>query len=126
MAIIEKVAHTNSTCLIQGETGTGKELLGNAIYHFSKLSDKPFVKVNCAALPENLIESELFGHVKGSFTGAVKDRIGRFELANGGTIFLDEIGELNLNVQAKLLRIIQEGEMLSLIHVSEPTRPERI
>ena len=114
LAIIEKVAHTNSTCLIQGETGTGKELLGNAIYHFSKLSDKPFVKVNCAALPENLIESELFGHVKGSFTGAVKDRIGRFELANGGTIFLDEIGELNLNVQAKLLRIIQEGEMQRL------------
>lgn len=110
LAMLEKVAVTNSTCLIQGETGTGKELIANAIYNFSKLSDKPFVKVNCAALHDNLIESELFGHVKGAFTGAVSDRIGRFELANGGTIFLDEIGELRLDVQSKLLRIIQEGE----------------
>ena len=108
--MIKKVAVTNSTCLIQGETGTGKELIANAIYNFSNLSDKPFVKVNCAALSDNLIESELFGHVKGAFTGATSDRIGRFELANGGTIFLDEIGELNESIQTKLLRIIQDGE----------------
>lgn len=111
---VEKVAITNSTCLIEGETGTGKELIANALFNLSRLSDQPFVKVNCAALPENLIESELFGHVKGAFTGAVSDRVGRFQLANNGTILLDEIGELNLNVQSKLLRIIQEGEMQSL------------
>ena len=111
---VQKIAETNTTCLVQGETGTGKELIINAIYNFSSLSDKPFIKVNCAALPDNLIESELFGHVKGAFTGAIKDRIGRFELANGGTIFLDEIGELSLNVQKKLLRVIQEGEFQSL------------
>ena len=108
--ILEKVAPTNTTCLIQGETGTGKELIANAIYNYSQLKDKPFVKVNCAALSDNLIESELFGHVKGAFTGAIDDRMGRFELANNGTIFLDEIAELDLNVQAKLLRIVQEGE----------------
>lgn len=107
---IQKIAETNTTCMVQGETGTGKELIINAIYNFSSLSEKPFIKVNCAALPDNLIESELFGHVKGAFTGAINDRIGRFELANGGTIFLDEIGELSLNVQKKLLRVIQEGE----------------
>ena len=111
LLMLQKVAVTNSTCLIQGETGTGKELLADAIFKFSKLSDKSFIKVNCAALPENLIESELFGHVKGAFSGAINERIGRFQLANNGTIFLDEIGELNLNVQSKLLRIIQEGEM---------------
>ncbi|MCL4126900.1 UNVERIFIED_CONTAM: hypothetical protein GTU68_028833 [Idotea baltica] len=114
LSMLEKVAATNSTCLIQGETGTGKELIANAIFNSSKLSDKPFIKVNCAALPENLIESELFGHVKGAFTGAISDRVGRFELANNGTIFLDEIGELNLGVQSKLLRIIQEGEFQKL------------
>ena len=111
---IQKVAATNVTCLVQGETGTGKELIINSIYNFSSLSEKPFVKVNCAALSENLIESELFGHIKGAFTGAINDRIGRFELANGGTIFLDEIGELSLNVQKKLLRVIQEGEFQRL------------
>jgi len=111
---LEKVARTNSTCLIQGETGTGKELVAKAIYNSSKLSDKPYIKVNCATLSENLIESELFGHVKGAFTGAINDRVGRFQLANNGTIFLDEIGELNLKVQSKLLRIIQEGEMQKL------------
>ena len=111
LAMIEKVAFTNSTCLIQGETGTGKELVAKSIFNLSALSNKPFVKVNCAALPENLIESELFGHIKGAYTGAISDRIGRFQLANNGTIFLDEIGELSLNVQAKLLRIIQEGEL---------------
>ncbi len=114
LEMIKKVAETNSTCLIEGETGTGKELIANTIFNLSKISDKPFIKVNCAALPENLIESELFGHVKGAFTGAISDRIGRFQLANNGTIFLDEIGDLNLNIQAKLLRIIQEGEMQSL------------
>ncbi len=111
---IEKIASTNTTCLVQGETGTGKELIINAIFNFSALSDKPFIKVNCAALPDNLIESELFGHVKGAFTGAVNDRVGRFELADGGTIFLDEIGELSLNVQTKLLRVLQEGEFQRL------------
>lgn len=114
LSMVEKVASTNSTCLIQGETGTGKELIASAIYKFSKLSDKPFIKVNCAALPENLIESELFGHVKGAFNGAINDRVGRFELANNGTIFLDEIGELSSNLQSKLLRVIQEGEMQKL------------
>jgi DNA-binding NtrC family response regulator len=107
---IKKVAETNTTCLVQGETGTGKELIVNAIYKFSPLAQKSFIKVNCAALSENLVGSELFGHVKGAFTGAINDRIGRFELADGGTIFLDEIGEISLNVQKKLLRIIQEGE----------------
>ncbi len=111
---LEKVAVTNSTCLIQGETGTGKELIARAIYNFSKLSDKPFIKVNCAALPLNLIESELFGHEKGAFTGAIEQRIGRFELADGGTIFLDEIGELSLEIQSKLLRVLQEGEFQRL------------
>ena len=111
---LTKVAVTNSTCLIQGETGTGKELIARNIYMFSKLSDKPFVKVNCAALPVNLIESELFGHEKGSYTGALEQRIGRFELADKGTIFLDEIGELSLEIQSKLLRVIQEGEIQRL------------
>ena len=111
---IQKVAGTNTTCLVQGETGTGKELIINAIYNFSSLSEQPFIKVNCAALPENLIESELFGHVKGAFTGAINDRVGRFELANKGTIFLDEIGEVSLTVQKKLLRVIQEGEFQKL------------
>ena len=114
LVMLEKVAATNSTCLIQGETGTGKELLANAIFSFSNISDKSFIKVNCAALPDNLIESELFGHVKGAFTGAVNDRVGRFQLANNGTIFLDEIGDLSLKVQSKLLRIIQEGELQML------------
>ncbi len=111
LSTIEKVAITNSTCLIQGETGTGKELIAKAIFNLSNLSHKPFIKINCATLSENLIESELFGHVKGAYTGAIKDRIGRFQLANNGTIFLDEIGELSTNIQTKLLRIIQEGEM---------------
>ena len=111
LSMLEKVAVTNSTCLIQGETGTGKELIANAIFNSSKLTNRPFVKVNCAALSDNLIESELFGHVKGAFTGATNDRVGRFQLANNGTIFLDEISEISLNVQSKLLRIIQEGEM---------------
>ncbi|MCU0415071.1 MAG: sigma 54-interacting transcriptional regulator [Ignavibacteriaceae bacterium] len=107
---IKQVAPTNATVLIEGETGTGKELVARAIHKESKRSNKPFIKVNCASIPENLIESELFGHEKGAFTGAFEKRIGRFELANGGTIFLDEICELPLNVQPKLLHILQQGE----------------
>jgi DNA-binding NtrC family response regulator len=105
---IERVAKTPSTVLISGESGTGKELLAKTIHNHSERSGAPLVTVNCAALPENLLESELFGHEKGAFTGAVKKRIGRFEQANGGTFFLDEIGDLSLPLQAKLLRVIQE------------------
>ncbi|MFC2164069.1 sigma 54-interacting transcriptional regulator [Acidobacteriota bacterium] len=107
---VEQVAATDSTVLILGESGTGKELLARAIHNISKRKDRPLVKVDCAALPPNLIESELFGHEKGAFTGALFKKVGRFELADGGTIFLDEIGELPLELQMKLLRIIQDGE----------------
>jgi chemotaxis protein methyltransferase CheR len=107
---IKQVAPTNASVLIQGETGTGKELVARAIHKESKRSNKPFIKVNCASIPESLIESELFGHEKGAFTGAFEKRIGRFELANGGTIFLDEIGELPITVQSKLLHVLQQGE----------------
>jgi PAS domain S-box-containing protein len=107
---IERVAVTNMTVLILGETGTGKELVARALHQNSARRDRPLVKVNCATLPVNLIESELFGHEKGAFTGALARQVGRFELANGGTIFLDEIGDLPLPLQTKLLRVLQEGE----------------
>ncbi len=105
---IGRVAATPATVLIRGATGTGKELIARAIYQHSDRSDKPFIAVNCAAIPETLLESELFGHERGSFTGAQTRRIGRFEQAHGGTIFLDEIGDLNSNTQSKLLRVLQE------------------
>jgi len=109
--LIEKVAYSNSTVLILGETGTGKELIANRIHLLSPRNNKPMIKVNCAALPPNLIESELFGHERGSFTGATDRRIGKFEQANNGTLFLDEIGEMPLDMQVKLLRVIQEREL---------------
>ncbi|MEJ2005258.1 MAG: sigma-54 dependent transcriptional regulator [Cyclobacteriaceae bacterium] len=108
---LEKAVSTNITVSITGETGTGKELVAKAIHYSSKLNKKPFVAVNIAAIPSELMESELFGHEKGAFTGAATRRIGKFEEANGGTLFLDEIGEMDLNLQAKLLRVIQEREL---------------
>ncbi|MEK8095300.1 nif-specific transcriptional activator NifA [Methylocystis sp. IM3] len=107
---IAVVAKSNSTVLLRGESGTGKELFARAVHDLSRRSAKPFVKVNCAALPESVLESELFGHERGAFTGAVAQRAGRFELANGGTLLLDEIGEISPAFQAKLLRVLQEGE----------------
>jgi PAS domain S-box-containing protein len=107
---VKEVAETDTTVLIYGETGTGKELIARAVHNASKRNKKPFIKVNCAAIPVNLVESEFFGHEKGAFTGATSKRDGRFTLADGGTIFLDEIGELPIDLQSKLLRVLQEGE----------------
>jgi DNA-binding NtrC family response regulator len=109
--IIMKVAPTDSTVLLLGESGTGKEVLANAVHRLSRRADKPLVAVNCAALPEGLLESELFGHVKGAFTGAHADKRGLFEEADGGAIFLDEIGDMALVTQAKLLRVLQSGDI---------------
>jgi two-component system response regulator AtoC len=114
MKTIEEVASSNSTVMISGESGTGKELLAQAIHTKSRRSSFPFVKINCAAIPESLIESELFGHEKGAYTGAIKTRVGKFELANGGTLLLDEIGEMPLYAQSKLLRVLQEREITKI------------
>jgi transcriptional regulator with GAF, ATPase, and Fis domain len=107
---IDLVAQTDSSVLIQGESGTGKELVARAIHQRSRRAAKPLIRVNCGSIPKDLFESEFFGHVKGSFTGAIRDRIGRFQLADGGTLFLDEIGEIPADLQSKLLRVLQEGE----------------
>jgi two-component system response regulator AtoC len=113
-SIIDQISPTDITVLIKGESGTGKELVAKAIYSKSVRRDKPFVKINCAAIPRELIESELFGYERGAFTGADAKKPGKFELANGGTIFLDEIGEIHVSLQSKLLQVLQDGEFSKL------------
>jgi transcriptional regulator with GAF, ATPase, and Fis domain len=108
--LVEKVADCDSTILITGETGTGKGLVAKAIHQFSRRKNKPFISINCGAIPENLLESELFGHVRGAFTGATVSKSGKFELADGGTIFLDEIGDMSPDLQVKVLKVLEEGE----------------
>ncbi|MBU2648311.1 sigma-54 dependent transcriptional regulator [bacterium] len=110
MSVVQRVASSQATVMLRGDSGTGKELIALALFQASKRKERPFVKVSCAALPESLLESELFGHIKGSFTGAISDRKGKFEEADTGTIFLDEIGEISLTTQTKLLRVLQERE----------------
>ena len=108
--LVEKVADCDSTILITGETGTGKGLVAKAIHQYSNRKNKPFISINCGAIPENLLESELFGHVRGAFTGATVSKSGKFELAHGGTIFLDEIGDMSPDLQVKVLKVLEEGE----------------
>jgi transcriptional regulator with GAF, ATPase, and Fis domain len=108
--LVEKVADSDSTILITGETGTGKGLVAKAIHQKSNRNNKPFISINCGAIPENLLESELFGHVRGAFTGATVSKSGKFELAHGGTIFLDEIGDMSPDLQVKVLKVLEEGE----------------
>ena len=119
LGVIRKVAATDAVVLLRGESGTGKELLARAVHDTSVRASKPYVKVHCAALSPSLLESELFGHVKGAFTGAHKDKVGRFELADKGTLFLDEIGDISLEVQTKLLRVLQE-KTIERVGSSEP------
>ncbi len=109
--LAKTVAASKATILIQGESGTGKELVANLIHQYSTRVNRPFIAINCAAIPENLLESELFGYERGAFTGAVSSKAGKFELANGGTLLLDEVSEMDIRLQAKLLRVIQEGEV---------------
>ena len=108
--LVEKVADCDSTILLNGETGTGKGLVAKAIHQKSKRENRPFISINCGAIPENLLESELFGHVRGAFTGATSSKQGKFELADGGTILLDEIGDMSSDLQVKVLKVLEEGE----------------